>query len=121
MLVVTNKVTEGKDIVGVLDLVKRTGRSLIVFSEDMQQEPLSTMVYNHQKNNLQCCAVNVPWMADMQKEFLMDIAVQTGATPILRSASSKEKVLPAPLGPHMPITSGTCPGIAPEPASTLRA
>lgn len=27
----------------------------------------------------QCCAVNVPWMADIQKEFLKDIAAVTGA------------------------------------------
>ena len=29
---------------------------------------------------MQCCAVNVPWQAGMEKESLKDIAVMTGAT-----------------------------------------
>lgn len=38
------------------------------------------MVYNNSKGNVHCCAVNVPWMAHLEKEFLKDIAIQTGAT-----------------------------------------
>ena len=38
------------------------------------------MVYNNLKGILSCCAVNVPWMANIQKEILKDIAVITGAT-----------------------------------------
>ena len=41
---------------------------------------MSTMIYNNQKDILQCCAVNVPWAAGIQKESLKDIAVMTGAT-----------------------------------------
>ena len=33
-----------------------------------------------QKDIIQCCAVNVPWSAGIQKEILKDIAVMTGAT-----------------------------------------
>lgn len=38
------------------------------------------MVYNNSKDIIKCCAVNVPWMANMQKEMLIDIAIATGAT-----------------------------------------
>ena len=38
------------------------------------------MVYNNSKDIIKCCAVNVPWMASIQKEWLLDIAVATGAT-----------------------------------------
>ena len=41
---------------------------------------MSTMIYNNEKNTVQCCAVNVPWAAGVQKESLKDIAVMTGAT-----------------------------------------
>ena len=80
VLVVPNKITDVKDISPILDLVKKTKRSLVVFSEDLQDEPLSMMVYNNSKEIIKCCAVNVPWLANMQKEMLTDIAIATGAT-----------------------------------------
>jgi chaperonin GroEL (HSP60 family) len=65
VLVVTNKITDAKDIIHVLDLVKKTKRSFVLFSEDLQEEPLSMMVYNNSKDIVKCCAVNLPWMANM--------------------------------------------------------
>lgn len=41
---------------------------------------MSTMIYNNEKDIVQCCAVNVPWSAGVEKESLKDIAVMTGAT-----------------------------------------
>ena len=41
---------------------------------------MSTMIYNNQKDIVQCCAVNIPWTAGVEKENLKDIAVMTGAT-----------------------------------------
>lgn len=38
------------------------------------------MIYNNEKDILKCCAINVPWMADIHKEMLKDIAVMVGAT-----------------------------------------
>ncbi len=38
------------------------------------------MVYNNSKDIIKCCAVNIPWLANMQKEMLTDIAIATGAT-----------------------------------------
>ena len=46
----------------------------------MQQEPLSTMIYNNSKDIIKCVAVNVPWLANIQKDIMKDIAVLTGAT-----------------------------------------
>lgn len=43
---------------------------------------MSTMIYNNNKGIVECCAVNVPWMAGIEKEMLLDIASQTGATVI---------------------------------------
>jgi chaperonin GroEL len=65
VLVVANKITQVKHIIPILDLVKKTNRSLIIFSEDMQEDPLSTMIFNNIKGIISCCAVNVPWMADI--------------------------------------------------------
>lgn len=38
------------------------------------------MIYNNRKQILECCAVNIPWTAGIEKENLKDIAVMTGAT-----------------------------------------
>ena len=79
VMVVADKIQEVQEILPVMDLVKKTKRSLIVFSEDLQQDPLSMMIYNNSKGIINCCAVNVPWIANTQKEILKDIAVATGA------------------------------------------
>ena len=80
VLVVADKIAHVSEIVPILELVKRTKRPFFLVSEDLQIDPLSTMVYNNSKELVPCCAINVPWMADIQKEILKDIAVMTGAT-----------------------------------------
>ena len=75
-----NAITEVSQIVPILDIVKKTSRPFVLFCEDLREEPMSTMIYNNEKNTVQCCAVNVPWAAGVQKESLKDIAVMTGAT-----------------------------------------
>ena len=41
---------------------------------------MSTLIYNNQKEIVKSCAINIPWMNDIQKEMLKDVAVMTGAT-----------------------------------------
>jgi chaperonin GroEL len=67
-------------VVPVLEICKRANRPLFLICEDLQPEPLSTMVYNNEKGIVQCAAINMPWMANIQKEQLKDIAAMTGAT-----------------------------------------
>ena len=43
---------------------------------------MSLMIYNNSKDIIKCCAVNMPWMANIQKDVLKDIALSTGATVI---------------------------------------
>lgn len=80
VLVVADRITEVSELAPILEIVKSTKRPFFLVSEDLQEEPMSTMVYNNQKNIIQCCAINVPWMADIQKEMLKDIATMVGAT-----------------------------------------
>ena len=80
ILVIANQIQEVSQIAPILEKVKKTKRPLLLFSEDLQEEPMSTMIYNNQKDIVQCCAVNIPWTAGVEKENLKDIAVMTGAT-----------------------------------------
>lgn len=65
VLVIADKITKVAQIAPILDLVKTKapGRPLLLVSEDLQEEPMSTMVYNAQKEILECCAINIPWLA----------------------------------------------------------
>jgi len=80
VLVVADRITEVSEIVPVMELVKESKRPLIIFCEDMQDGPLSTMVYNNRKDIVESVAVNVPFLAGVEKENLKDIATMTGAT-----------------------------------------
>jgi chaperonin GroEL len=79
VLVIHDPIKENKHIVKIMDLVKHNKRTLLVVSTDMQKGPLSAMVYNAQKGILESCAVNVPYMAGKELDWLEDIAVVTGA------------------------------------------
>ena len=47
ILVVASRITEVSEIAPILDLVKRAKRPFLLFCEDLQEEPMSTMVYNN--------------------------------------------------------------------------
>lgn len=49
VLVASCKITEVQEINPILELAKKMKRSLVVFSEDLQKDPLSMMVYNNSK------------------------------------------------------------------------
>ena len=49
VLVVADKISKVSEILPVMDLVKQSpsNRPLLIFSEDLQDEPMSTMIYNN--------------------------------------------------------------------------
>ena len=75
-----NSISSVSEIAPILEIAKAAKRPFVLFCEDLQEEPMSTMIYNNEKDIIQCCAVNVPWSAGVEKESLKDIAVMTGAT-----------------------------------------
>lgn len=80
ILVVQAPISENEHIIKIMDMAKQNKRSLLVFSKDMQDGPLSTMVYNAKKDVLGSCAVNIPFLAGKEDDFFEDVAVVTGAT-----------------------------------------
>mmetsp|Transcript_11337 Transcript_11337/g.19097 ORF Transcript_11337/g.19097 Transcript_11337/m.19097 type:complete len:211 (+) Transcript_11337:687-1319(+) len=80
VLVVADKITRVEQVLPVLELVKEMKKPLLLVSEDLREDPASTMVYNNKSGNVQCCAVNFPWSGGTEKDHLKDIAVLTGAT-----------------------------------------
>ncbi len=80
VMVVGGKITKTSEIVPVLELVKKTGRPLLLFSTDLQKDPLGSMIYHSKKGMVKSCAVNVPWQAGEEIKMLHDLCALTGAT-----------------------------------------
>ena len=79
IIVINDPVTSNEEIGKVMEMAAEQKRPLLVFSTDMQDGPLSVMLYNAKKDTLGSCAVNIPFMAGKEEEFIQDIAVICGA------------------------------------------
>jgi chaperonin GroEL len=79
VLLVESKVTNVQDLVGLLDQVMKTGKSLLIVAEDVEAEALATLVLNKIRGTFKSVAVKAPGFGDRRKAMLQDIAVLTGA------------------------------------------
>jgi chaperonin GroEL len=77
------KISVLKDLMPVLEIVSKQGRSLLVISEVVEGEALSALVVNSARGALRVAAVKAPNFGDHRKEMLEDIAALTGGMAIL--------------------------------------
>ena len=82
ILITDKKVSTMKELMGILEPVAQSGRSMLIIADDVDGEALSALVVNKLRGTLKIAACKAPGFGDRRKEMLEDIAVLTGATVI---------------------------------------
>lgn len=82
ILIYDKKISNFKDILSILEMVVQNGRSLLIISEDIESDALTTLVVNRLRSQLKICAVKAPGFGDNRKQMLEDIAILTGGVVI---------------------------------------
>ena len=82
ILITDKKISNIQEILPVLEQIVNQGAKLLIIADDIESEPLATLVVNKLRGTFNCVAVKAPGFGDRRKEMLKDIAILTGGVVI---------------------------------------
>ena len=91
ILVTDRKITNIQEILPVLEQLSQNAGKMVIICEDIENEPLSTIVLNKLRGILNVAVVKAPGFGDKRKETLQDIATLTGAQVITQELGQELK------------------------------
>jgi len=89
ILITDKKISALNDVLPALEKIVQTSKNIVLIAEDLEGEPLATLVVNKLRGTLSPLAVKAPGFGDRRKEMLQDIAVLTGGKVISEEVGRK--------------------------------
>lgn len=78
ILISNHKVANIQAILKFLEAAVQNNKPLLIISEEVETEPLTSLILNRLKGNLRICCVKAPGFGDGRKSQMQDIAIITG-------------------------------------------
>jgi chaperonin GroEL len=78
ILMTDHKIHAGEQLAGVISLIERSGRPLLIIAEEIAPSVIMQLLARRDKNNFKVAAIHPPEFGHWRKAMLEDIAIVTG-------------------------------------------